>query len=259
MKNRTPFHASMLALCLAVACARGDKQNASDTNSLHIVSGTVSLPAGSVLPSDALVNVQVSDISRQDVAASVVAETTFAAVGRTPPFVFTLPYSPAHIDERNTYAVRATLRGDSRLLYTTTQLNPVITRGNPTHVDLEFVAASSPMEAPVPAAAPPLPGGIEARGNEPFWSVRVDEGTAVVKTPEELEGVEYMSGSWAQPDVARWIFSARREAGGILEKLTLEIIKQPCVDSMSGAEYPFRAVLTRDGRRMEGCGMQPRN
>jgi uncharacterized membrane protein len=32
-----------------------------------------------------------------------------------------------------------------------------------------------------------------------------------------------------------------------------------CFDSMSGARYPFRAVLDRDGAQVTGCALEGKN
>ncbi len=100
--------------------------------------------------------------------------------------------------------------------------------------------------------AAPSAGLVEARGNEPFWAVRVEGAEARVSTPEEASGVSYRDGAWSRD--GRWLYTARRKDGAGVETLTLELIEERCLDTMSGAEYPWRAVLVRQGRRMEGCG-----
>jgi heat shock protein HslJ len=89
-----------------------------------------------------VVQVQLSDVSRQDAPAMVVAETTITPAGRQVPIPFELHYGADAIDQKHSYAVRATIRSGDQLLYTTNTAAPVITRGNPTQVPLMLVRAS---------------------------------------------------------------------------------------------------------------------
>jgi putative lipoprotein len=104
------------------------------------------------LPPDAVVQVQLSDVSRQDVAARVLAETTIDPAGRQVPLPFELRYDPDNIEPTHTYALRATIRSAGRLLYTTDTQAPVITQGNPAHVSLMLVRSTE--------AAAPAPVGL---------------------------------------------------------------------------------------------------
>ena len=101
-------------------------------------------------------------------------------------------------------------------------------------------------------------GEVQAKGNEPFWSSEVDQGAVVVKTPEKPSGVRYANGFWTHPDPDHWLFQATRQDSGRVAKLQLSLAETPCFDSMSGARFPFRAVLERDGARMTGCALEGR-
>ena len=100
------------------------------------VTGSVTYRERSALPPDAVVRVQLSDVSRQDAAAIPVAQATLTPAGRQVPLPFELRYDPTAIDSTHTYAVRATIESGGRLIFTTTTASAVITRGRPTHVDL---------------------------------------------------------------------------------------------------------------------------
>ena len=52
------------------------------------------------------------------------------------PIAFALDYDPAAIDPRLTYAVSARITVDGQLLFTSTTATLVITRGNPTDVEI---------------------------------------------------------------------------------------------------------------------------
>jgi putative lipoprotein len=112
------------------------------------VTGTVAYRERMALPPDAMVQVQLSDVSRQDAPAIVVAETTITPAGRQVPLPFELNYDVGAIDQKHSYAVRATIRSGDQLLYTTNTAAPVITRGNPTQVPLMLVRAGGTAGAP---------------------------------------------------------------------------------------------------------------
>ena len=99
-------------------------------------------------------------------------------------------------------------------------------------------------------------GELAAKGNEPFWSADVDRGEIVVRTPEQPSGVRYANGFWTRPEPDHWIFQASRQDSGRVARLKLEITEILCFDSMSGARFPFRAVLERDGARVTGCALE---
>jgi putative lipoprotein len=111
------------------------------------------------------------------------------------------------------------------------------------------------LEGPTCDRLPPE-GDLEARGNEPFWFVRVEGTAAVVRTPEDSSGVEYGGGLWSRTSAMAWRYQASRQVAGGQEQLMLELAEQHCSDSMSGARYPFRATLIRGDRRMEGCALE---
>ncbi len=316
-------NAALLALVL-VGCGNRD------TDKEDVLRGSVAYRERVALPADAIVEVRLSDVSLQDVAAPVVAETTIATAGRQVPIPFELRYDARSIRPDRTYAVRAAIRSAGRMIFTTDTAYHVITRGNPTQVDLRLVRVGEAAIFRVPASRSgrlvlaarklrfvacgeegdgitvedladgegetllrelgagergiaamvrldgnrlqqiryagaegpdcvrlPPEGEVEARGNEPFWFVRVADAQVVARTPAEPDGVRYRDGKWSRPDAMRWRYEARAEHAED-EQLTLELKEERCVDSMSGARYPFRAVLTRGGSRMEGCALEGR-
>lgn len=104
----------------------------------------------------------------------------------------------------------------------------------------------------------PPAGELEARGNEPFWHVQVRASEAWVYTPQEPGGVVYGGGRWSQSG-GQWSYQARHELVTNESAITLEIVDGRCVDTMSGARFPWRARLIRDGNRMEGCALEGRD
>ncbi len=156
----------IVAAAVTLACT-GNSQVTPQTAS---VTGTVAYRERLALPPDAVVQVQLTDVSRQEVAAPVVAETTITTAGRQVPLPFELRYDPARIEANRSYAVRATIRSEERLLFTTATAIPVLTRGNPGRVALTLVQAA--------AAAPtgPAPGSLAGTS----WVLEAIGGTSVL-------------------------------------------------------------------------------
>lgn len=123
------------AICIAgllLGCA---------TTTHPMLTGSVSYRERIALPDNAEIEIQLSDVSRQDVAANVIAETTFRPEGRQVPIPFELPYPADRIQADHTYAVRAVIRGEGRMLFTTNTAHHVLTRGNPSRVEMLLVRA----------------------------------------------------------------------------------------------------------------------
>ena len=75
------------------------------------------------------------DISRADAAAAIVGKTVLEDVGQ-PPYRFTIAYDPTAIVASHRYAVRVVLMKDTRLLFTTDQIYPVLTGRSPASVQV---------------------------------------------------------------------------------------------------------------------------
>jgi putative lipoprotein len=105
---------------------------------VQLVTGSVSYRERMALPADAVIHVSLLDVSLMDVAAKQISEQTIKPEHPVPiPFV--LEYDPQDIDERMTYAVRATIRSSGKLIFTTDRSYQVLTRGKPGHVELILV------------------------------------------------------------------------------------------------------------------------
>ncbi len=101
-----------------------------------VVRGTVAYRERVALPDSATVEIRLLDISRQDVVAEVIAETTLMTGGKQVPIPFELPYDATRIHPRHSYAVRATIHAEGQMLFTTDTVHQVITGGHPVEVDL---------------------------------------------------------------------------------------------------------------------------
>jgi putative lipoprotein len=99
------------------------------------------------LPAGAVLTVRLEDVSRQGMPAVLVAERTIPLNGQQVPIPFTLSYNAGAIKENGEYSLRALIRtgatspGSGQLLFTTTRRYAVITRGNPTVVQITLERA----------------------------------------------------------------------------------------------------------------------
>ncbi len=128
----------MLLLLLAGCSVSGGEASATQDAKSGRVTGTVTYRERIALLPDAVVEVQLLDVSLMDVAATLIAEQTITPQHQVP-IAFELPYDPADIDERLSYAVRATIRIGEKAMFITNRSYPVLTRGTPNHVDLVLV------------------------------------------------------------------------------------------------------------------------
>jgi putative lipoprotein len=96
------------------------------------ISGTVTYDPALPVPADAVLTVQIQDITLQDVASTIVAEQVIPIQGQLPPLPFAVAYDPAVILPGNLYsmAARVTDAGGNLLLISDT-VTPVLTNGAP--------------------------------------------------------------------------------------------------------------------------------
>lgn len=88
---------------------------------------------------------------------------------------------------------------------------------------------------------------VEARGTEPFWTLRVTETGGEYVTPEERTSLEF--GPLAEDDEGWVIQGTGTEVGNVFVALT----PVPCRNAMSGAYSHLEAVVEIGGRRLNGC------
>jgi len=135
---RTWIHLS-IAWLVAGCHATGAAPVGAGAPAAH-VTGTVTYLQRVALPPEALIKVQLLDVSRADAPAVVLGEQVITAGGRQVPFAFEITYDPARIDPRMTYAISARIEEGGRLRFISNQRHAVITRGAPGHVDIVLKA-----------------------------------------------------------------------------------------------------------------------
>ncbi len=103
------------------------------------VSGTVSYQQRSALPENTVITVRLVDVSRQDVAAIVIAEQQIPANGKSSPIPFTISVEAAKIVASNSYAVQATISTYGQNTFRSTNSYLVLTQGRPATADIVVV------------------------------------------------------------------------------------------------------------------------
>jgi uncharacterized lipoprotein YbaY/heat shock protein HslJ len=121
-------------LCTAFACSPDSVGG--------IVSGSATYRERMALPPGAVLEVSLQDVSQADAPAVELGSVRVEDPGN-PPFEFEIPYDHGAIDERLSYSVRATIRVDDTLLFTTDTHYPVLTRGAGDVVELLLVRAAA--------------------------------------------------------------------------------------------------------------------
>lgn len=115
--------------------------------------------------------------------------------------------------------------------------------------------APPPADAP-PAAVPPAPAGtvmdlsqpLLARGNEPFWAVRIDGTTLTLMQPGAPDVAYTAPGAQVTPGKASW--EAKSADGQVL---AVTVYASECSDGMSDMRYAMSAEATFAGRTVTGC------
>jgi len=137
---------SIAALLLAGCSAMSAVPATGGGASMARVTGTVTVRERIALSPNAVIKLQLADVSRADAPAIVLGEQSITAGGRQVPFAFEIAYDPATIDPRFSYAISARIEDGGKLLFINDTRHAVITRGAPTHVDmvLKAVDAAAP-------------------------------------------------------------------------------------------------------------------
>lgn len=134
---RSAFLLVGMALAAAAVAAIGNRLRRPST-----LTGTVWYRERIALPPATEVIVELLDVSRADAPAVTVAMERQTFGDRQVPIPFELRYGAADIDKRRIYAVRAEIRVDGSVRFSSTEARHVLTRGHPKEgVELMLVAA----------------------------------------------------------------------------------------------------------------------
>lgn len=92
---------------------------------------------------------------------------------------------------------------------------------------------------------------FRATGNEPGWHLELEYGEQLLLVTDYGKS----SYSFLTPDVqkpARYPVSYALHTGE--NRVQITIRNEPCMDSMSGDNYPFKVQVVMNGRILRGCG-----
>jgi uncharacterized membrane protein len=92
-----------------------------------------------------------------------------------------------------------------------------------------------------------------AFGEEPFWSVRVEEDSLVFEQPGEPARVAWPAAAVVASRGASGARTWTADAAGGRPAIALTVERGRCTDGLSGEVTAFRSRVTFDGRAMEGC------
>lgn len=131
MKTRVLFTVAVaVGLSALLGCSSSEKAS---------VTGTVTYRQRIALPDDAVVKVQIQDVSKADAPAQVMGEQIIQTDGKQVPIPYEVTYDESEIDERFSYSMSARIEnGSGKLLFISDTNTPVITRDSPTK-DVEVV------------------------------------------------------------------------------------------------------------------------
>jgi putative lipoprotein len=131
-------------MSLVVGCSEQSKSAKPEimTATTDQISGRALYREKMVLPLGAVLKVSLEDVSKMDVASTVIA-TTYVVTDGAPPYPFIVEYPSSAIDDRNQYSLRATISLNEQLLFTSTrQLDPFRETHTPIEIILSKIGAN---------------------------------------------------------------------------------------------------------------------
>ena len=115
-------------------------QNAPADDAAGTVTGTATYRERIAMPKNAVFEATLADVSKMDAPAEVIGRALMENPGN-PPYHFSISYDPRGIVENHAYAVRATIKIDDQLAFTSDTSYPVVTNGHGKEVNLVLKSA----------------------------------------------------------------------------------------------------------------------
>lgn len=110
------------------------------------VTGTIAYLQRTALPPNAIILVQLQEVSRADAPARTIAQEKITLGDRQIPVPFELKFEPTKIDAKHSYVVSARIVVDDKLRFLSDKAYPVLTRDNPSHVEIILKPAEADAE-----------------------------------------------------------------------------------------------------------------
>jgi putative lipoprotein len=119
------------------------------------LSGTVTYLQRIALPANAVVEVQLQEVSRADSPATVLATQAIPSAGKQVPIGWDLVYDPKWLEVSGRYIVRARITSDGKLIWTSDTAFPVLQSGQSTeNLEIKVVQVSTNSSTAQPTAQP---------------------------------------------------------------------------------------------------------
>ena len=207
-----------------------------------MISGAVTYDDDVLLPADAAVDIWVLDVTPGMVAAAVVTQMTIEAGNARPPIPFKLRYDPGRVFADHDYAIKAVIRSGGETIFEMPNDFRVLTKGQPTRVDVWVKKVGVAAAAPAPVSA--LAGTS--------WRVEELAGEAV---PADAEGtLEFPEAGKISGRAFCNRFSGKVEiSGGSIHIGPIRATKMGCGQAATERESRFFELLYRAERfELEG-------
>ena len=120
---------SILVLLALSGCAASRPSGATEGTAGAALTGIVTSHGRTILPSDAMMRLELADISRRNAPPRTITMREIWLEGRQFPIAFELPYAPAAIDSGLAYALQVKITQGRRLLFENAAPSLVITYG----------------------------------------------------------------------------------------------------------------------------------
>ncbi|GEM_PF-2945227 len=242
--------ASLLAV-LAVIFSAGCDRNIPEENQ-GVVSGQVGYLQRIALPEDAVLIVQLEDVSEADAPVEVLAEQKIELQGQQVPVEFELVYDRRQVDKKHRYAVAARIEDSSGLRFITTELYGV-SLAEP-EVDIEVMVDPAASTAGVEDGGPTF----RCSGNEPFWSFSLASDGMDYKRLGDSIAESHFTGGYTTlfgPDGGAFYEWVGQGPGG--SKIKVRILPGQCEDSMAGPEesglFDYSVGFSIGKESLAGC------
>lgn len=162
----TRFLTLAALLLLATACSERPQarpaSEAATPGSTARITGTVTYHERVALSNQSRLEITLEDVSRQDVAADVIAQAVITDPGQVP-IRFELEYPPDAIDPGRSYALRLRISEAGRLRFINDTHIPVLTRGAGREVRATLIQVGG-WQPQVRTTSPEAGGGMVLRG-----------------------------------------------------------------------------------------------
>ena len=221
-----------------------------------LVTGSIGYRERIALPPGSVAQVKLSDVSRADAPAAVLAEQTITLIGTQVPVPFELDVEPRMFDARLRYSVSAQIRDAAgQLLWTTDTSNPIdVTQqvnnmGLLTMIQVNGRVADDAQIVDVSALLP-----LRAGGNEPGWALEMDA-QRIALNRQGQTATQLTPTPTATMAGESYQFDASNQSN----QLRVDVTPQLCRDSMTGMPYPYQVTVHSGETPLTGCGGSPQS